>query len=95
MWQGDGDLKLALRAASGTHPKKRVLIMFGSDWSVPCRKLFFLLCDNKSCRLCLDQFFELVLLDAEMEQNFPILKKLGDPQHLGFPVLVILDAYGR
>lgn len=125
---GESDLMLAIRAASGSHPKKRVLIQLvrthtptpvnaeiqamlvshlddlprdvwlpsqGSDWCLACKKLFFLFLENKSCRQCLEQFYELVLLDAEREQNFPILKKLGDPQHFGFPTLVVLDAYGR
>eukprot|EP00283_Hemiselmis_rufescens_P005845 CAMPEP_0173423600 /NCGR_PEP_ID=MMETSP1357-20121228/3851_1 /TAXON_ID=77926 /ORGANISM="Hemiselmis rufescens, Strain PCC563" /LENGTH=315 /DNA_ID=CAMNT_0014386747 /DNA_START=14 /DNA_END=958 /DNA_ORIENTATION=+ len=89
------DLKLAIRAAAGTHPKKRVLLQLGSDWCLACKKLFYILVENRNCRQLLDNYYELVLLDAEMEQNFPVLKKLGDPQHLGFPVLVVLDAYGR
>mmetsp|Transcript_18527 Transcript_18527/g.45471 ORF Transcript_18527/g.45471 Transcript_18527/m.45471 type:complete len:315 (-) Transcript_18527:66-1010(-) len=89
------DLKLSIRAASGTFPKKRVLLQLGSEWSIPCKRLYFTLIENKSCKECMDQFYEYVLLDAEREQNFPVLRKLGDPQFMGFPVLVVLDAYGR
>ena len=67
----------------------------GSEWSLACKKLYFLLFDDKSCSLCLEQYYEYVLLDAEREQNVGVLNKLGNPQHLGFPVLVILDAQGR
>lgn len=67
----------------------------GSDWSLPCKRMFFLLFEDKSCKETIEQYYEYLLLDAEREQNFPILKKLGDPQYLGFPVFVIIDAYGR
>jgi hypothetical protein len=67
----------------------------GSEWSLACKRLYFMLFNDKSCSLCLEQYYEYVLLDAEREHNLGVLSKLGNPQHLGFPVLVILDAQGR
>jgi hypothetical protein len=67
----------------------------GSEWSVACKRLYFVLFNDKSCSMCLEQYYEYVLLDVEREHNFPVLSRLGSPQHLGFPILVVLDCLGR
>ena len=92
---GEKDLIKAIRKAAGSEPRKRVLLQLGANWSSSCKKMFYCLTQDPKCSPIVEQSFIYILLDAEKDYNFGILKKLGDPQWLGFPVLVILDHQGR
>lgn len=91
---GEHQVKESIKRAAGCQPRKRVLIQFGADWNDSCKKFHFLLREDKDCAAMCAEFFEYFLLDAEHEANFDIMKRLGEPQWLGFPVFVILDHAG-
>ena len=94
-YAGEKDLIKAIRKAAGSDPRKRVLLQLGSNWSSSCKKMFHCLSQDPKCCPIVEKSYIYILLDAEKEINFGVLKKLGDPQWLGFPVLVILDYQGK
>jgi hypothetical protein len=92
---GEKDLMNAIRQAAGSNPKKRVLLQLGANWSSACKRMFLCLSQDTRCRGIMEKSYIHILLDAERDINFGILKKLGYPQWLGFPILVVLDYQGK
>jgi hypothetical protein len=92
---GEKDLMNAIRQAAGSDPKKRVLLQLGANWSSACKRMFLCLSQDPRCRGIMEKSYIHILLDAEREVNFGILKKLGYPQWLGFPIFVVLDYQGK
>ncbi|KAJ1465013.1 hypothetical protein T484DRAFT_1866860, partial [Baffinella frigidus] len=79
---------MVYRDRVGSVPRKRVLLQIGADW---CETVFegWSVPRKRVAGAC-NTYFELCLVDADHEDNFPLLAKMGDPQWLGFPVFVIL-----
>ncbi len=80
---GEDIVKEHIKRAAGSEPKKRVLVQFGADWNDSCKKFHWLLTEDASCAALCMEYYEYMLLDAEHEGNFDILKRLGEPQWLG------------
>lgn len=76
--------------------KKHVLLQIGGNWCVWCYKFnAFVHLDTTLKKLVNDNFVVYHLNYSKENKNLAYLKKLGNPQRFGFPVLVVLDANGR
>mmetsp|Transcript_43238 Transcript_43238/g.102868 ORF Transcript_43238/g.102868 Transcript_43238/m.102868 type:complete len:309 (+) Transcript_43238:133-1059(+) len=92
---GEDNVRDAIKRAAGSVPRKRVLLQIGADWCETCKRMYFLLSEDLQVAGACNTYFELCLVDADHEDNFPLLAKMGDPQWLGFPVFVILTGKGE
>ena len=71
---------------------KRVLVIIGGDWCKWCQALDGLLTTNDSLRRELGARYEVVHLNYSKEnKNEAVMVRLGNPEKLGFPVLVVLS----
>jgi len=89
-------LTQALAAARGNG--KRVLVVFGANWCVWCRRLEHILKHHPEVSRALSDGFEVVHVDTGARRtgkNAAINERLGDPMRHGLPVVVVLDATGR
>lgn len=88
------ELRAAIRnaAASGKH----VLVQVGGNWCRWCIKLDSLFKNNAKIDSLLKTDFVLVRVNYSKEnQNLPLLRLLEYPQRFGFPVLLVLNGFGK
>lgn len=89
----------ALAQARTTH--RRVLVDFGANWCIWCRRLHQTFTTNPEVRHALDQSYVLVMVDVnrrnDAHRNRAITDRYDDPMGNGhgIPVLVVLDADGK
>lgn len=75
---------------------KHVLLQIGGNWCTWCYKFnSFVLLDSGLKKLLNDNFIVYHLNYSKENRNLASLKKLGNPQRFGFPVLVVLDEEGE
>lgn len=75
---------------------KHVLLQIGGNWCVWCYKFHsFVNLDTSLKRLLNENYVVYNLNYSQENHNEAYLKKLGNPQQFGFPVLVVLDANGK
>lgn len=77
---GEVMVKDAIKAAAGSVPNKRILIQFGCDWNDSCKKFNWLFTEDPRIAPMCAEYYQYIILDAEHEENFDILKRLGEPQ---------------
>lgn len=90
------DIERAVAAAGASN--KHVLLMFGGNWCVWCRRLDHVFANNPAVRTELSANYELVHVDTGARntgKNSDINDRYGDPTQHGFPVLVVLDGQGE
>ena len=91
------DIASALALAKTEH--KHVLLKFGANWCIWCRRLHGLFHENEEVRATLSRDFVLVSVDVNTrngtKRNLPTIEKYGKPTQHGLPVLVVLDADGQ
>jgi thiol:disulfide interchange protein len=83
------------RAGTGD---KHVLLVFGGNWCVWCRRLEHVLRNEPRVSAAIRDHFEVVHIDTGARGsgvNAPIAARYGDPQQHGLPVLVVLDGTGH
>lgn len=86
-----GDLERA--AAVARERGHLVLAVVGGDWCRWCRALDRLMTENPQVNEEVAAGFELVHVNySKANRNEPALEKLGRPDKLGFPVLVVLSS---
>jgi len=89
----------ALVQARATH--RRVLVDFGANWCIWCRRLHQTFTTNPEVRHALDQSYVLVMVDVnrrnDAHRNRAITDRYDDPMGNGhgIPVLVVLNADGK
>ena len=91
------DIAMALTLAKAEN--KHVLLEFGANWCVWCRRLHGLMAANPEVTRVLDQNHVLVMIDVNTrhgtKRNLATNDKYGKPTQHGLPVLVVLDADGK
>ena len=91
------DIAMALTLAKAEN--KHVLLEFGANWCVWCRRLHGLMETNRDVTRVLDQNHVLVMIDVNSrngtKRNLATIEKYGNPTQHGLPVLVVLDASGK
>ena len=93
----DQQINAALKVAVAEH--KRVLVDFGANWCIWCRRLHSTFVKNTDVAKALDRSFIVVLVDVNgrngIRRNAPANERYGNPIQHGLPVLVVLGADGR
>lgn len=75
---------------------KHVLLQIGGNWCVLCYQFnAFINLDTSIKKIISSNYIVYHLNYSKENQNLGYLKKLGNPQRFGFPVLVVLDADGN
>jgi thiol:disulfide interchange protein len=87
---------VAVALAKAKKEGKHVLLQIGGNWCVWCYRFnSFALLDPELKNILNNNYVVYHLNYSPENKNLDYLKKLGFPQRFGFPVLVVLDAYGN
>ena len=90
----DVQVRAALKTAKPTG--KRVLLMYGGNWCGWCHKLHEVFEQDEAIRACLEENYEIVLIDIDSDQNKKVAAGFdADWQKHGVPYLTVLDAEGK
>lgn len=94
---GAAQVEAALARASAEH--KRVILDFGANWCIWCRRLHATLEGDPALARALGKDFVVVMVDVNTRngphRNADLVARYGNPVAHGIPVLVVLDADGR
>ncbi len=94
---GAAQVDAALARAFAEH--KRVLLDFGANWCIWCRRLHATFEADPSVARALERGFIVVMVDVNTrngtKRNADLVARYGNPVTHGIPVLVVLDAAGR
>jgi len=94
---GAGQIEAALAQARAGH--KRVLVDFGANWCIWCRRLHATFESDPAVAAKLADSYVLVMIDVNRHRgparNPDLIVKYGNPVRFGIPVLVVLDSDGR
>jgi thiol:disulfide interchange protein len=97
--KADGTQQIASALARATSGHKRVLLVFGANWCIWCRRLHTTFAGEPTVAKALDAGFEVVLLDVNTrngsKRNAAVNERYGNPIAHGLPVLVVLDTAGK
>jgi thiol:disulfide interchange protein len=77
---------------------KRVLLMFGANWCVWCRRLSWVFENEPSVRAALADGWHVVHVDTGTRgspTNAALVQRYGNPLQHGLPCLVVLDGAGQ
>lgn len=93
----DAQIAAALGRAAAEH--KRVLLDFGANWCIWCRRLHATFESDPSVSAALARGFVVVMIDVNtrngVNRNAGANVRYGNPIHHGIPVLVVLDSSGK
>ena len=88
----DGWKQVRAAASRAATDGKRVLVVVGGNWCPWCRALDALMTGNAALRGEVGAHYELVHLNYSKENKNPeAMARLGNPDKLGFPSLVVLS----
>jgi thiol:disulfide interchange protein len=90
------EIATAVTAARGDG--KRVLLVFGANWCVWCRRLEHTLQNDAAVAAAVRDGFHVVHVDTGGRgsgTNRTLNEQYGNPMSNGLPVIVVLDATGR
>lgn len=91
----DGIKQLNEAVAKARIEKKHVLVQVGGNWCPWCLRFNKFCTETPSVDSLLKSNYVVIHLNYSKEnKNLPALEKLGYPQRLGFPVLVVLNGKG-
>jgi len=93
----EAQIAAAVRRAAAEH--KRVLLDFGANWCIWCRRLHATFESDPSVSAALGKGFVVVMIDVNtrngVKRNAGVNERYGNPIHHGIPVLVVLDSDGK
>lgn len=90
----NGDKQVSDAVVNAVRDHKRILLQFGANWCVWCRRLHQLCEKDKSVREELRSNYIVVLIDVNKEHNKDLVAKYGAETGYGLPFLVVLDSDG-
>ena len=94
---GAKDLDAALAQARAEH--KRVLVDFGANWCIWCRRLHQAFESNPEVAAKLRASYVVVMVDVNRRhgpaRNADLVSRFGNPTKNGIPVIVVLGRDGR
>jgi thiol:disulfide interchange protein len=95
----DGSAQIAAAVSQAQAQHKRVLVDFGANWCIWCRRLHSTFESDPSVAAALDRGFVVVMVDVnqriDSKRNADVIARFGNPTVHGIPVLVVLDSDGR
>lgn len=94
----DAQAQIDAAVARARAADERVLLMFGANWCVWCRRLDYVLQHDASVGRALAAGYQLVHVDVGARQsdtNRAVAARYGNPMQHGLPCLVVLDAQGE
>jgi len=96
--KSDGNAQITAALATAKAENKNVLLMFGANWCIWCRRLDHTFATDAGVAAALKQNYVLVLIDSNWrngtKRNHDINLRYGNPLKEGLPVLVVLDPAG-
>jgi thioredoxin-related protein len=97
--KSDGEAQIVAALATAKAEHKNVLLMFGANWCIWCRRLHSTFENNVSVHNALHDHYVLVLVDSNwrngVKRNYAINLRYDNPLKEGLPVLVVLDPEGK
>ena len=94
---GGAQISAALARAAAEH--KRVILDFGANWCIWCRRLHATFEGDPAVSSALARDFVVVMVDVNTrngpKRNAGVNERYGNPVQHGLPVLVVLDSDGR
>ncbi len=94
---GEAQIADALTVAAAEH--KRVLLDFGANWCIWCKRLHATFEADPSVAGSLGRGFVVVMVDVNtrhgVKRNEGVVARYGNPVAHGIPVLVVLDSDGK
>ena len=95
----DGKALISAALAQAKAEHKHVLVKFGANWCIWCRRLHGMLEENPAVHTALTKDYVLVQVDVNhrsgKKRNEALIEQYGNPVRLGLPVLVVLDGDGK
>lgn len=97
--RADGSAQIAAALAQAAVQHKRVILDFGANWCIWCRRLHSAFEGDPAVSRALDRGFVVVMVDVNtrngVKRNADVNARYGNPIEHGLPVLVVLDSDGR
>ena len=94
--KADAAVQVGDALATAKPDGKRVLLMYGGNWCGWCHKLHDVFEQDEAIHACLEQNYELVMIDIESDRNKAVAASYeADWQKHGVPYLTVLDAEGK
>lgn len=95
----DGTAQIAAALARASAEHKRVIVVFGANWCIWCRRLHTTFETDATVSRILNDHFILVDVDVNRRNGVPrnadAVARYGNPVRFGLPVLVVLDSDGK
>lgn len=91
--EGDAHARVAEAVRASARDHRTVLVVFGGNWCVWCRRLDFELTHDPVLSPLVGDHFRVVHVDSR--SNRPLDEEWGHPTGHGVPVIVVLDAHGQ
>ena len=89
----DGHAPIARAVAQSRRDHRTVVVMFGGNWCIWCRRLDYSLTHDPVLAPIVTESFRFVHVDSRA--NHALDDEMGHPTSHGVPVLVVLDAGGH
>lgn len=89
----DGHGPVARAVAASRRDHRTVVVMFGGNWCIWCRRLDYSLTHDPVLSPIVTQSYRFVHVDSRA--NHALDEEMGHPTSHGVPVLVVLDAEGH
>jgi thiol:disulfide interchange protein len=97
--RADGTAQVAAAVSQAAAEHKRVIVDFGANWCIWCRRLHAALEGDPAVAKALKRDFLVVLVDVNTrngsKRNADVNARYGNPIQHGVPMLVVLDSDGR
>jgi thiol:disulfide interchange protein len=95
----DGEALVAAAVTQAAAENKRVLVDFGANWCIWCRRLHNTFETDPTVSQALNSGFVVVMVDVNKrhgtDRNAGLIARMGNPTSHGIPVLVVLDSTGK